>query len=485
MANVLWLTLAAVATAVFAFATLAAPAILGPIVLLVALVAAIILARKRLGVRNLAAVPDPPGYAWELVLLPLAVSVRQHIIITLGLIAICFLIAVVRRGGENSRAAILPVALLALAAAVSVRTSVGLLALLVAVLAVIFVSRTKTSVQLAVKSLTAGLAVYLIANTVGQIAGIASPASAVRIGGFASSGVFGERFLFPFARSINEPTIVFAAFIVMVAARWMLKNRPTALHVFGVVAGIYIVLGSNSRVPAVLAVILTLAVLAVPATSSKVLPVAVPVAMAAPFFLAALQPALMWVAGLVVNIPYLARGQNVIQIVELGTRGPIWQGALTFWWTEAGTTGKLLGYGPNGHATSGANLYYLAGQDKFLNDSTALTTHNSFLQTLLDGGLLSLGLLAVALTVTLFRFARTSETLPQLLAVSAIGLCGVMEVVVAPAATTTPSYLLLILAAFVPTAKRAERQPQTADSSAEYSLQSPTARACSATRTRV
>lgn len=461
MGSLPWIIGGGVATVIATLALLSAPEISILVAVILALLAAVYFARKRTVARRPAGYADPPGFAWEIVLLPIAVSVRQNLFVTLGLLVICFLIVAFRRAPREKRYGPMPLLLLAAASVVCLRTTLELLALTAAVVVVVMLSMRKTPRLLMVKSLTMGLALYMVANVAGHFAGIASPAASVRIGGFTTSaGFFGERIIFPFTRSINEATIVFAVFIVLIAARWMLGVRPRFLHVVGLFAGVYIVAGSNSRVPAVIAAALTIAVLIAPTLSRRVLPIAVPVAMAAPFYLAVVDPVIRWGSEVVGGITYLSRGQSAVDIAELGTRGPIWEGTLQFW-DVAPWSGRLAGWGLNGHATSGANRFYLAGQDAFLTNPNALTTHNSFLQTMLDGGLLSLGLMVTALVVVLFRSARNPEALPQLLAVAAIGLSGVMEVVVAPAATTTPFYLLVLLAGFSTT--RPKRNTTSAD----------------------
>lgn len=389
---------------------------------------------------------DPPGFAWELVLLPTLVSIRQSTTVLIIGLAIALIIAIFRRAPvRRPIAGTLPLTLLLLATIVSARTDLLIAGLVILVAIIAAVSSRKTDTSLALKSVSAGLVLYFAANIAAHFAGVQSPAAAVRLGGYTSSGIFGERILFPLSRSINETSIVAAIFLVIVATRWVLRYQRSNVNTLGVALALYVMYASNSRVPLVIAFALMAVVMIAPSVTRVALPIVVPIAMAFPFYLGWSTSALNLIAGAVNSVAYFSRGQSVEELVELGTRGPIWEGTLLFWTQYADTFNRLFGWGPNGHATSGANLFYLDGQDRFLANPIALTTHNSFLQTLLDGGLFSLATLIAGIVIILIRFGSAREFTPLALAVAAACLCGVMEVVIAPAATTTPFILVVVL----------------------------------------
>lgn len=393
------------------------------------------------------------SYPWELVLLPLAVSVRQELVVTVALLVGTLAVVIVRpsRKRHLRLGSLIPLGLLALASLVTDRFAESLIAITGLTVAVVVVSAFKTPLRQAMTALGAGLSVYLIANVIGHFLGIASPVAEVRIGGFETSTIgFDERILFPFVRSINSATIVFMVLLGILAGNWMLRIRVDIVAALGLIAGVYVAWGSNSRAAIVIGVGLVLVVMLASGLARRVLPWAVPITMALPFYLPLAMPLIRFASDGLALVGPLSRGQTADQIAELGTRGPIWLGTLRFWQEQADVSGRLVGWGPDGHAASGANAYYLQGQDGFLSKPEALTTHNSLLQTLMDGGLIALALYVVGLVWLLVVCARSVEGLPSLLAVSAIGLTGLLEVTASPAPTMTPFLLLLALAAYLP-----------------------------------
>jgi len=451
--SALWALGGVIATIAVTWAALSAPQLVLPIIVALILVVVVYRSRRNLTALRLQGNPgQEQGIAWELVLLPLAVSIRQSTAVTVAALAVCLAIAIIRRA-ERQRHALVPWLLLLAAAALSVRTSRELLLIVALAFATVAFSRRKTTAQQAAASVTIGLAVYMIVNVAAHLVGLTSPGDAVRIGGL------GDRILFPFARSINEPSAVFAIFIVLVAAQWMIGMRPTWIHLLGAVAGIYVVVESGSRAPAILAAVLVLAVLVAPRGASRALPIIVPVAVSVPFYLFAVKPALALAGDILASSTLLSRGQTGQQLADLSSRVPIWEGTTSCWTQAAGNLGRLVGWGLNGHATSGANRFYLMGQDAFLSNPVALTTHNTFLQTLLDSGIVGLIAFATALVLTLWGYSKQVATIPHLLAVSALALSGTIEVIAAPGPTATPFFMLVVFAAFVPT--RPAQSPRT------------------------
>lgn len=460
---------------VFAAALLASVvAVFEPAAVAVALVLAVgaafvAMAKKRIG-RRVTAETVKPRLITELALFPLVVSVRQSPTVTVVLLGALLLVALCRKvDPERGRLYLLPFTLLALSALVVFRSDLGINAVIVGLAAaVVLVLATKVPRAAALYSLGLGLVVYLIGNVAGQLAHIPSPLDASRLGGYeTSAGFFATRLVFPFARSINEPAVIAAAYFGLVAAIWVTGRRVGWFHVLGLAAAAYILVGSNSRLPLVIAVLLSLAALLSPLFAMRVSRPMVFVAGALPFYLPLAEPVIRAVAGAVAGNALLSRGQSVEDIVGLGTRGTIWSGSVDFWNSamvmDLGR--RLFGFGLNGHAVSGANTTYLHGLGGFLANKDNLTMHNSFLQMLFDGGLVGLALLAVGLLMVLRRFSKDASLLPQLVFATVLGVGAASEIILAPGFTQTPFFLLLAFAAFSATTGR---EPHTPESS--YSL---------------
>lgn len=395
--------------------------------------------------------PARPTLIPELVLLPLVVSARQSATLTVVLLGLIGFSAFVRH--RPTHVNVLPAGLLLACVAVVFRSDAYMTALLFILAAAILVLASGKR-ESAYASLLAGLSLYLVANIAGWLAGLKSPSSSVRIGGYDSAGgVFDERVFFPFSRAINESSYIGAALIVAVAAMIRVRQRPAWYHWVGVVAGVVVLVASNSRTPLLLAVLLATALLITPRVARNAAPYVVGVALLLPFLLTPLQPVIRWAGGLIESSDYLARGQTLEQITGLGTRDVIWTQSVHFWINHVDSaTQQLVGFGYNGHAASGASAYYLSGIGDFLANRTALTMHNSILQTLFDAGFVGA---VILFTVTVFavrRYGRDSDLLPMFAVVVMLALSGVTEVSIAPGLSQTPAFLLLYLVAFIPVA---------------------------------
>lgn len=411
------------------------------------------LARRRVQERVTERIADPK-LAIELVLFPLFVSIRQSQTLTIALLAALVLYAACKKSRhiEGERANLLPFVLLALSAVMVFRSSFEA-PTIIAMLAVLFVWTIAPKIPRAVAlpSMATGIAVYLLANVVGQLAHLPSPLDASRLGGYESSaGVFGARLAFPFARSINEPAVITAAYLALVVGMWMIGRKVGFIRWAAVLAGGYIMVGSNSRLPLVIAILLILATLVSPILTRRLTRPIVAVSGALPFYLPLALPVIAAVAASIANVRYLARGQSIEDIIGLGTRGAIWNGSTHWWLSRITLESQLFGFGPNGHAVSGANSTYLHGLGGFLADKTNLTMHNSFLQQLFDGGLVGMGMLAVGLLITMRRYSKDVSLLPQLVFVTVLGVGAASEIILAPGFTQTPFFLLLAFAAFSP-----------------------------------
>jgi hypothetical protein len=393
--------------------------------------------RLRRGPRlDLPRVPIAP----ELVLLPLAASVRQSPFVTIALVGVVAAVAALRSSDVPHQRLSVPLPLVALAGA-----------------SAIVLSHAKITFVV-----VAGVVVvlYMVANIAGWLAGIQSPSASVRIGGYeTSSGLFAKRILFPFTTSINEAASVAAVYTAILFLWWMSGRRLGRIHWVGIAAMLFVVVGANSRAPIAVALAVVLIASVAPIAGPRVLQVVAPVAMAVPFYLAVVQPMIDRGARLALSNEFLSRDQTFDDIAGLGTRGPIWSGTLDFWTSRPDAVHRLIGWGPNGHAASGANLFYVDGQDGFLSDPVALSTHNTLLQQLLDGGLIGLALLVGGIVLTISRHASHPTTRPLALAAVALAGCSVFEILLAPGATTTPFFLLLAFTAFAD--RPSGHKPQT------------------------
>lgn len=456
-----WFACVLLVTALVSFGAAFEPVIAIVLIVLVVAAAFVKLARARVA-KRLVMEMEKPRLILELALFPLLVSVRQSPWITLALIGALLLLAICRmKDPGHERINPLPFAFLAISAVIVFRGDRGATAILV-VLVILLLAAAASKVRRldALHSLGIGLALYLIGNVLGHFAHIKSPLEASRLGGYqTSAGLFAERLVFPFARSINEPAVLAAAYIGLIAATWMIGRKVGKFHIAGVLAGAFIMAGSNSRLPLVVAVLLALATLMSPMLAVKASVPMVIAAGALPFYLTLAEPAIRFGAGVVSGSQLLARGQSIDDIVGLGTRGRIWTGSVRFWGAFPDQAEQLFGYGPNGHATSGANSTYLHGLGGFLANKDNLTMHNSFLQMLFDGGLVGLSLLAVAIIVTLRRFAADVSMLPQLMLLTVVSVGAASEIILAPGFTQTPFFVVLAVAAFSTARRCASADP--------------------------
>ncbi|MBR7191740.1 O-antigen ligase [Gordonia sp. SCSIO 19800] len=407
--------------------------------------------------------------ALELVALPLVVSIRHSTILTLVLLGLLLLISLARRQRvDDAPINYVPVLLLLLAAGLIFRngpyTIAALFVLVVLVLAAASVSVSRTT---AYASLTAGLSLYLVANIAGWIVGIQSVSASVRVGGYESSGgFFGARVFFPFARSINEPSFIAAALILAVVAMLSVRTAPRWYHWVGVAAGLFVIAASNSRTPLLMLIPAALFILIAPRITRRGAPFVAGGVMLLPFLLPALRPSVNWVAEKIAGNDYLARGQSVHDIGGLGTRDIIWEQSIGFWDRQVDSLlHQVAGFGYNGHAVSGASDYYATGIGDFLSRRSALTMHNSFLQTLFDGGLIGAFCVLGVTVFLVWRYAQRPELLPVFAIALMLGLSAGTEVSLAPGLSQTPVFLLLFLAVFVPRKHRQEQDGQPAASS--------------------
>jgi hypothetical protein len=408
--------------------------------------------------------------ALDLVALPLFISIRQNIRITVILLFALLLVSLLRpvisRADDSQdgklRLNLIPAILMMVCVALVFWRGTFIIAAIyvLAVLIMINTARTVTRAT-AYASLLAGLSLFVVGNTIGWLIGLRSPSSAVRLGGYETGGdFFSSRVFFPFAVSINEPAILAAALITAVAAMISLRQRIPWYLWLGSAAGALVIVASNSRAPILLAVPVIAFLLLAPRATRALAPYAVGFSMLLPFLMVQLQPLLNSLAEFVVSIPFLARTQNFKDIVGLSSRGDIWSRSIDYWSTHVtDTMHELIGYGYSGHSASGALRAYDTGSGGYFTDRAALTMHNSLLQTLFDTGLLGAAILLGVTMFTVYRYGRSSQLLPMLAVGLMLGLSAATEVILAPGFSNTPAFVLIYLAVFIPV------RPQSSTSS--------------------
>lgn len=387
-----------------------------------------------------------------LVVFPLAVSIRQDNRVTAAILVILFLVSVAHKYRSAERVNLLPIGLLMVSVAlVFWRGPFMIAGLFILAVLVLVTAAWATPRASAYASLLAGLCLYLFANILGWLIGVKSPSSSVRIGEYKSSdNIFSSRIFFPFAQGINEPAWVATALICAVAAIISIRQKPHWYLWAGSVAGVVVILGCNSRTPILVAVPTIAFLLIAPRMTRRLAPYAVSVVMLLPFFIVQAQSVLRWAAELVASSSYLARGNNIEEIVGLSSRDAIWTHSIDYWGVHVTeTTQQLFGFGFLGHASSGAAASYNSGVS-YLTDRNALTMHNSVLQTVFDAGLVGAVILLGLVFFTVRRYGRDQALLPMLAVAMMVGLSGALEVTLAPGLGQTPIFLLLYLLVFVP-----------------------------------
>ena len=389
--------------------------------------------------------------AFELVALPLAVSIRQNLKITAVLLLLLLFLSALRRDRVSERLNLVPAGfLLVLAAIVFRQGPLTLAAIYVLTILVLVVTAKKVTRATAYESLLAGMALYLVANVAGWLIGIQSPAAAIRVGELGTSSIlFGTRIIFPFAISINEPAFIAGAMISAVITIIAIRSRPRWYLWLGSIAGAVVMLGSNSRAAVLVAAAVSIALL-MPRLARVAAPYVVAIAMLLPFVIQVFLPIISALAEFGASSSFLSRGGTSQQLSGIGSRGIIWTKALDYWTAYVTDfTYRLIGYGYNGHVSSGAWLSFSSGVT-YISDRRALTAHNSILQTVYDAGLIGSAILLGVTVYTIFRYSREANLL-QLLAVGVIvAVSAAVEVSLTPGFGCTAVLLLTYLAVFIP-----------------------------------
>lgn len=287
-------------------------------------------------------------------------------------------------------------------------------------------------------------AVYCIANALLFLAGVTSRAE-LGLGTTATTsfleifGVSTQRVQFAFATAVNSMGIISAIGVASCIVLLARGAAPRWITIPGLLASSLCLLYSDTRA----ALILGLIVAAWFAWSRRQLG-AKTIALIVPFLPLALMWLISqnrdnWVSDLLSrDAGDFAKGNGRVEVWALA-------------WNTVGDVSPqhLIGWGANGHITSGASFDYakvFGGQDQ----PWRYSTHDIALQTVLDTGLLGLAALMIAIAVSAtalqaYGKSRPVSAAPALLAIIGTAvLCGVTEV--SPSYGTQEALLATLLA---------------------------------------
>lgn len=301
-------------------------------------------------------------------------------------------------------------------------------------------------------SLIDGIGLYALVSTFAYIIGLRSSTETegLRIG-LNSSGV--NRIIFPLDHSLNLPPVLAAMYVA--AFYFLIREQGWRRRFFRTIcllAAFAILVGSGTRVPALVALILPVAAVLFPKGSQRIAPV---VAVFASFAALSL-PTIISYLNSILNPLILLISDRPDQggtLAALNGRDYVWERSLNFWREEVNSPlNVMLGYGMQGHYESGASLtYYKLLAHVFPRDAEKIVSvHNSYLQQLFDGGLLGWALLSVALFWTSVRLSRqincwNSYGMAGIMAFSVVLLCSTTEILLHPSVITF--WIIIVLVA--------------------------------------
>ncbi|WP_163769266.1 O-antigen ligase family protein [Mycolicibacterium parafortuitum] len=303
-----------------------------------------------------------------------------------------------------------------------------------------------------ISSLVDGLGFYALLNVVSYMLGLRSPTEAEgwRLYLMADGA---SRIIFPLDQRLNLPPVLAAMYIA--ALIFLIREPGRARKIFRciyLIAAVAILVGSGTRVPAVLALALPIMALLIPAFSRWVPVVAVAFASVS----AAILPTIVAAIGFLLNPLVSAvsgRRDSYESLGALNGRDYVWQKAISYWQSEVtDLLHTLFGFGLYGHYSSGVSLtYYKLLSHAIVRDpEKTITVHNSFLQQLYDGGIAGWVLLTVALAWTAVRLSSHFRDWGNYAAAAGMAftvviLCSMTEVLLH--GTVITSFVLLVIVA--------------------------------------
>ncbi len=394
--------------------------------------------------------PARESYSIGFLLFPLLISTRLTPALEVASLGLLLMVSLIGKPTPMRWSQYVPTALIGLCAALSLLRGGSILAAiyLLLVITAAFLAGRRTDVPTAVRSLVAGLVLYMSANVIGWLAGLQSPSARVRVGLFDNpDSLLGVRVLFPFVRSINEPAIVAVAFIVYALVAKRMGSPWPRWYWPGLLLSAFMIVASGSRFPVIVLLAVGAAALIQPRTA-RLLPNLALVSVALPYAYTALAGTISWVADRLSVVSFISRGQTASELASGSSRAGFWETGLGLW-SSATSTEQLIGYGYNGHVQSRVVYYYYTrSSDSFVSDPSALTLHNSYLQQMYDTGYVGLAALVVALWIVGRRFSRV-ENWPVCAVIGVLIGTSMVEIYLVPTAQAIPILLLVALSAVV------------------------------------
>jgi hypothetical protein len=322
--------------------------------------------------------------------------------------------------------------------------------LLIAVLVLRVV--TTVNARRIIPSLIDGCGLYLLANVVGYLGGLQSPASDTRISGLVEDTGF-IRIIYPLTWSINIPPILAAVYVTSFAFLVVqpgLRSRLLRLIYFA--AAVTVLIGAGTRMPLAIAVIIIAVVFCFPAVTRWLGQSTALFASVSAFVLPALIASLAFaIAPLMSLAP--GRGTTIETITSMQGRDSIWSGSIKFWteWVRD-LPHVLFGFGANGQYVSGASISYKNELAELVRHPELAFVHNSFLQQIFDGGVIGWALLTAAAFWASARFANQRRAwgiwaVSAITAMASLLLTSATEVTLAPGPAMDPYWLFLVLVA--------------------------------------
>jgi len=299
-------------------------------------------------------------------------------------------------------------------------------------------------------SLIDGCGMYVVANVLGYAAGLRSPASDIRISGLVESTGF-VRVIFPLAWSINIPPIIAAVYVAafgfLILEAGLVRH---ALRLLCLMAAIIVLVGSGTRTPMALAVVLPIAVTLFPFVTRWIAQGATILAASSALILPSLTTSIQFaIAPLISLVP--GRINQGGSIGSLNNRDYVWSQSIKYWTEWINDLPHIIfGFGVNGQYRSGASLTYSHRFSLLVRHPEHVYVHNSFLQQLFDGGLLGLLLMTIAVFWASSRLSKRRHDwghrgLIAIVAMTVLLLSGMTEVALPPGPSQDGFWLLMIL----------------------------------------
>lgn len=401
------------------------------------------------GVPTIGLKPD-----WIVVALPIAVTVQVLAPkASLFLIAFLAVAAYLRKPDSRFHVQVGPLLVLFAACAIvfSRPENYFLPAAVILVCALVLRLVMTVDARKIIASLMDGWGLYLLANVLGDLAGIQPPAANQHIT-YATESTGFVRTIFPLTGGLNSPTIVAGAYFA--AAIFLLREPGWFRRSFRLIcsaAAIFVLVSVSSRTALAVTVGVSIAAIVIPFVSRGIAQVAALITAVSALEFPTVYNSIDFAIKPLTNALAPGRDTTDYGIISLQGREQIWDSSIKFWNQRINDfQGILFGFGEGGQYRSGASSTY----SYLLRGSTAhpelATVHNAFLQQLFDGGVIGWLLLVLA---TYWASARLSKrrsawghwALAAIFAMTVLLLGSVTEAIMAPGVHTESFWLLVVL----------------------------------------